>query len=138
MTTIAYRSGILAADSGVYMNNALIGSYTKIVRNKHGLMGGAAGNISDIQSFHKWIMGGAKGDLPFFDDTTGLLVTTDGKVELIHLGQRSPVQSPFIAIGSGLEVAMGAMCAGASAEEAVAIAIRIHAHSDGPITVLKV
>jgi 20S proteasome alpha/beta subunit len=138
MTTIAYKDGILAADSGIYVGNTLIGSYTKIVQHKSGIMGGAAGNLSDIQSFHKWLLNGAKGDSPIFIDASGLIVSPNGKLELISDGQRSPIQSSFIAIGSGMDIAMGALCAGATAEQAVSIAIQLHAHSEGPITVLKI
>lgn len=52
-------------------------------------------------------------------------------------GGCEPVILPFFAIGAGSEFAMGAMSAGASAREAVAIAIKWSEHCGGKITTMR-
>jgi len=47
------------------------------------------------------------------------------------------VRAPFYALGSGYQVAMGAMEFGATAEEAVRAAIKWDTGSGGDVTVLR-
>jgi 20S proteasome alpha/beta subunit len=66
-----------------------------------------------------------------------LVVTADGKVWSMNCsGTLALVYGPYFAEGSGAKYAMGAMAAGATAAEAVAIAIRYDAYSGGEIQTL--
>jgi len=62
---------------------------------------------------------------------TGTAEVTDGT------GHWFAVEAPF-AMGTGGEVALGALLAGASATKAVEIAIKVDTSSGGPLQVIKV
>ena len=138
MTTIAYRDGILAADTRMTQGSALVGNVVKIVRRKKdGALAGGAGDCSWVQSFHRWVLRGEKGDLdPPGDDSKGLLITRK-KIELFEASGPVEFNPPFFAMGSGRDFAMGAMAAGASAEEAVRLAMQLDAFTGGDVMVLS-
>lgn len=74
------------------------------------------------------------------DDYHAILVRPNGEVFVVKdcLGLTGPLTAPYFAVGSGDEYALGAMCMGASAIEAVGAAIRFDPHSGGSITVLRI
>lgn len=138
MTTIAYRDGIMAADTLITSNGMVDGYHQKIARNAVGDLAGASGNSAKCCAFLAWFSGGEKHEPPEWDEETGngLIVRCDGAVELYMQHGRSDLRADFYAIGSGYQIAIGAMAAGASAKEAVAAAIKIDTCSGGEITVL--
>lgn len=144
MTTVAYRDGVMAADSLVTGHGVRMGSLAKLVRAKDGTIGGAAGNTLDSARLLRWVglMGAdcRNADVPRSEDkdTSVLIAYPDGSVEWIggHDG-RVIVDAGFHAIGSGGEIAIGAMAFGATAEQAVEIACRLDVWSGGPVQVLN-
>lgn len=85
-----------------------------------------------------WIEAGAEGDPPKVDGDFGALVLRpDGKGYQCGSSCRLiPIALPM-AMGSGMDWALGAMDAGASAEKAVLIATRRDPRSGGRITWLR-
>lgn len=140
MSTIAYRDGIMAADSLCVGADTRWGEVEKIIAGD-GCMGGAVGPAAAAASYCRWITDRCTDDDMYFgdafDDAEGLLVLADrtiwcwsGKRRLFKL------DTPFTAIGSGAKIAMGAMAMGASAEKAVQIASQFDVYTGGRITTL--
>lgn len=141
MTTIAYRDGVLAADSMISTNSGrYCGAVAKIWKRDDGALLGAVGGAGDAAKLRDWFLSGSD-ELPpaLPEEGQGILIKPDGTVWLAH-GQ-SPmyeVDWPFHAEGSGAAFAIGAMAHGASAEQAVSIACGYDVFSGPPVVVLKV
>lgn len=115
MTTVAVKDGIMAADS---MISSSYGRKTDKIRKVRGSYYGVAGNWDDALKFFEWRSKG--GDPPQMDDIAALEIR---KTKLFYW-QGAVVEEikPPYAIGSGADIAMGAMYFGATAEQAVALA----------------
>ncbi|MGJ4953059.1 hypothetical protein [Bradyrhizobium sp. HKCCYLS20291] len=137
MTTIAYRNGMLAADTRMIQGTAIIGNVVKIVRREDGLLAGGAGDCAWVQAFHRWFLGHEEGDPPELDDNCkGIIVRPDKTVEMFEPMGTIEFKPPFVAMGSGKEFALGAMWMGATAEQAVRAAMELDPGTGGNITVL--
>ena len=140
MTTIAYRNGVLAADTALFHNSLYCGMVDKI--NKVGdFVYGFAGSLTAANQVWNWLLsGGDEGSKPNFTESVEVLrIDLDGYVclALSDLTFR-PWYGEFFAIGSGSEAAYGAMEAGANAEKAVKVACKLDAYTREPIKILKV
>jgi hypothetical protein len=111
---------------------------TKIYRLSDGRIIGGAGNSFDVAAWRDWLEGGKPGGCPILSDQfCGLILTPTGETMWVdHKGRELATPTPC-AIGSGQDVAIGAMEAGAPPEHAVAIAIRRDPFTGGEITVLS-
>lgn len=132
MTTVTYRSGVMAGDTKetddddgfVYPH---VGR--KVFRFPDGRLFGYAGNSDECEILriatlkHK--------SVPVLEKCAGLLVQLDGRVSRYEGKLWVPEKAPYHAIGSGKGVAYGAMMAGADARRAVRIAIKIDLNSGG-------
>lgn len=132
MTTIAYRDGIMAGDSGNWLNNVMYRGAIKVARGPDGSLHGVTGNAGDAEPYIRWVLDGMQGDAPKPEATDrnegrsaflALVVPPGGgPVRLwTAFGSEEHHDVPFIAIGAGAEMAVGAMAAGATAEEAIRI-----------------
>lgn len=141
MTIVAYRNGILAADSAIYAGSVYAGIMLKLARSPYGTIAGAAGRTGICVRFRKWIEGGLSGDFdPKSDESDfgAILAEPDAPVmRMQNDGVMVQIDGPFHAEGTGEGLALGAMAAGASAEEAVRIAIEYDAYCGGPISILR-
>lgn len=139
MTTIAYRDGVMAADSLSTSDGIAMGTVAKAIRREDGAMCGAAGSTSLIRALLAWFENGEGGDKPDLKDNgaQALIIRPTGSTEWHDEFGFHVISAPFFAIGSGRDVALGAMAAGASAEEAVEHAIRFDINSGGPIVVVR-
>lgn len=128
MTVVAYKDGVLAVD-----RMAVFGDTVMLETNKLKLFSGdpltviaAAGNIPTILAFYDWYESGRKKLFtpdpwlnPDKDYITALVLT---KKNLNYYSTNIPVLydlDKYFSIGSGRELALGAMHAGANAVEAV-------------------
>lgn len=139
MTTIAYRDGVLAADTLVCESGRRVGRATKIF-GKAGVFGGVAGCLSHMNAFRDWFLGGMTGDPPSMkteDGESEAFIVHDGYVLTLSKMGWDVMRTESHAVGSGGPVALGAMASGASAEEAVKAAISLDVWSGGDITVLR-
>lgn len=144
MTTIAYRDGVLAADSRAYSGDKVpIGSKTKVHRMADGsLLGVSTTSVGGDQLIRRWVEAGslpvASTDLKP-DAFTALLVKPDGSVWYAsdNMEWSGPLTGEFFAIGSGEQFALGALVMGASVERAVEAGIELDPWSAGPVTVLR-
>jgi ATP-dependent protease HslVU (ClpYQ) peptidase subunit len=140
MTTICYKDGILCSDSQM-TSGGTVQSYNtvKLHRLPGGWIGGCGG-ISDFSTVLEFLRGNIE-ELPKGLSFAGLYMKDNGEccvVESCAGGYiRELVCHTFYAIGSGGDFAMGAMAAGASAKEAVKIAIKHDIYSGGRIRMVK-
>lgn len=138
LTSIAYRNGVLASDSLVTSNGMREGQAQKIHQVGPLLIAGA-GASALCDQFVTWVRAGMKGDSPWqgHDCGNSMIVMPDDTI-LIY-GEHGPWKSEtdFYALGSGEQIALGAMAFGASAEQAIECAIRFDVFSGGPIRTLK-
>lgn len=137
MTTIAYKAGVLAADTGVFDRDVYCGRARKIGRLPAGGLFGVAGTLQSLARFTTWVNQGCEGGKPELDaDSEALIVRKDDTVHWYGATQDVEIEGPYHAIGSGFRVAMGAMAAGASAIEAVEICARLDAYTRAPLEFL--
>ena len=132
MTVIACRDGIMAADSGVYQGDLHFGVTQKIRRLVDGSLVAACGSRPLIQEFHRWIMGGGGVDKPDAVEPEmfgGLWLKCDGTIwRITHKFEVYDDPCAFAAEGMNANFMLGAMAHGASAEQAVRLALK---YSDG-------
>lgn len=154
MTTIAVKDGIMVGDGRCSLGSTVIkDDIVKVFWINNHLMGGA-GRARSISTFAQWlqkhtdytIVNQEVGDLvdlipPVLQDDeefTALVLTPDRQVLMydgnvaLNLGQ-----DVTASIGSGSVFAIAAMDAGASAEDAVKIAMKRDVYSGGEITVVQ-
>jgi hypothetical protein len=164
MTTIAYRDGVLAADSCVTVSSEEGGSRrsncVKLFRKFVSLLGQKADGtpLVSTQDVLIAVAGESGPGMVFVDaiydprhdedetrtlftnagaDFTALVLTRNGLFEYDGWYRGEHVIVPFWAIGSGSKVALGAMELDASAANAVRAAIRWDAHTRGPVVSAK-
>lgn len=153
MTTIAYKDGVMAADTLVSNGDARMGFIDKIGKVPEAIPGvfgnaegraffgalyGTTGAFRDIAKVNRWACqhGLNEANAPKIDcDTTILMISADGQA---FQWEGDGPWSPFrmidgcIAIGSGAPEARGALLAGATALQAVEIAAKLDANTLGP------
>jgi len=137
MTTIVadFRAGVMVSESKVSAGDVWFPA-TKIVRHKDELIG-CAGEAHMEEAWLNWYQGGRKGKAP---SDEGLQVLILRKTGLVYVDTNSTeilITRAFHAIGSGAPAALGAMLAGKTAEEAVAIGILVDPCSGGDIQVFS-
>lgn len=139
MTVIVYRDGVMAADSLVTDSWCRLGTTVKIVRSPSGLLAGACGESEDCHSFLEWIkVGGPKDTIPKLENKDGDFnaFVVDGERRVWMMGANlipCPLMTDFYAIGGGASFAVGAMEMGASAIDAVNVAIKYHGGCGLPV-----
>ena len=144
MTTIAYKDGIIAADSRATWGDGFAETCQKLFRMRGGPHKGeivaTAGACSPGMVFVDWYENPRKPrpKIQFEEEAFICMVlnwaglySVDDHCRLIK------VMEPFYATASGGNFAMGAMAAGASAEQAVEIACRFSAFSAPPVRTMQ-
>lgn len=139
MTTIAYRDGVLAADTLHSSNGIVVAHRPKVVRLESGALLATKGCSGFGRSLLAWLEAGRDGPQPVGSDGDGgLLLTADGSLEGLENGfTEIMLGAPYFAFGSGAEIALGAMHAGATAEQAVAAAITHDVYSGGEVVAFR-
>ncbi len=134
MTTIATDGKSMAGDTQ-QSNGHIFGFAVKVFRAPDGRIFGAAGPSADCRKFERWMMAG--GDEPKVSDKfAGIILNLDGTVDWIDEDwELIRIMTPC-ALGSGEYYATGAMEAGATPEQAVAISMKRDTGTGGEITVL--
>jgi ATP-dependent protease HslVU (ClpYQ) peptidase subunit len=159
MTTIAYKNGVMAADTREVHGapgHEVIGDCTKLIRfhdvNRFCILVGMAGDSAASAVVAQAIVTQARtrssenadfwsrvraevGDRVKDADFSVLVFSssTEQLVQVDAMLEPLPVSDPFWAIGSGAKIALGAMEYGASAVEAVDIACKFDPYTGGKI-----
>jgi len=140
MTTIAIRAGTIAADTCIG-NGIKSGKVSKlhVIKNKYVVAG--AGTWGSIMRFVRWVEQGKKkcDYVPCAEDNRIMLVEVkkDG-ISITHYDSLSDhrgytIEAEFFAIGSGYELAIGALSFGADAIQAVKVAAEYDLTTQLPI-----
>jgi 20S proteasome alpha/beta subunit len=132
VTTIAWDGKTLAVDSRSTSNGVVISDKeTKLYINV-GVYQAVAitGSMTEMPAFVDWLRHGEQGDRPK-SEGCALCIAANGKAYTFHTEKiGGPVEEfPPSANGSGWEIALGAMDAGATAVEAVKIACKRDVYS---------
>jgi ATP-dependent protease HslVU (ClpYQ) peptidase subunit len=143
MTTIAFRDGLVAADSALSNGNTITIGATKIAkRPSDGAIIAATGSSAYNAAFMRWALADEPDEKqpkrP--DDNTRALIYKAGTIWIFESTEPSPPyqhDAPYYAAGSGMDFAIGAMAMGATAEQAVEVAVKHDAYTRGPIIVLS-
>lgn len=135
MTAIAYRAGIIAADSAFWGGsncNTIVGHQQKITRLQDGGLIAGCGRRTDLDKarLHLVQSGDLTGLEPFEDLGFNLIWAKPDRTVWWVENDLYPIEVtiPFSACGAPTVFMLGALYAGATAEEAVQLAIR---HTDG-------
>jgi len=140
MTVIAYRNGVMAADSRITFtgeeSGTAYGRCEKLFRVRDAIIG-LQGESSPGLVFLDWYASGAveahEGLVHSDADFYALVMTSTGVYMFDKWCRGERVLDEFWAIGSGAKAALGAMHMGADAREACAIACRIDPYCALPI-----
>lgn len=145
MSVIAYKAGVMAGDTRAWVGRrkASPGSKRKIHRLKDGsLLGVSSSQVGMADRFAEWMKSGANladwhGRWP--DSLSALLIKPNGQAYLADdsLHFTGPIKGKLFAIGSGGDIALGAMAAGKTARQAALIAARMCPYSEPPVQTLK-
>jgi hypothetical protein len=147
MTTIAYRDGIIAADSRVTVATEAGGSRkhlcTKLYRKQiteskktFDVVIATAGEAFSALVFVDWYGTGKPMPDVLRDlggDFTCLILRPDGLWEADVYCRPDKIEEPFYAVGSGSKEALAAMHCGKSARDAVRVAAMIDPYTGGRI-----
>ncbi|HVJ31681.1 MAG TPA: hypothetical protein VND94_01085 [Terriglobia bacterium] len=136
MTVIAYRDGIMAADSLMQLGSTKA-RCRKIAKHRGHLIGLSGNVCPPLDTFIELFFSEDEDDRRFLStfDFDALIVTPAGEIQVWE--QRLCFETPpvpFWAIGSGQDCAMGAMEMGATAKQAAAAAIKWVPNIGGPVT----
>jgi ATP-dependent HslUV protease subunit HslV len=138
MTILAYRNGVLAARARTITLRSVSQRVAMLARTPSGWRGGAIGESSDCEAFLSWLDGGPDfSRLPIAAKRChGLLIDPSRQLYCLSGAGVVSCSDPFVAVGSGSDFAYGAMEMGASAEQAVAVAIRRDRTAGGSVVVM--
>lgn len=141
MTTIAYREGVLAADTQMTTGDLkAYGRKLVYVPAKKAWVG-FAGVLSDCQKFLDWFSDeNPNVEFDEDDDFSALVMYDDGRVECIDASCKAHrlEDDEFFALGSGSPAALAAMHMGADARRAVEIAVLVDVGTGGEIVTARV
>lgn len=138
MTTVAYRDGVMASDSGAWVSGATVTGVVKVARGSDGTLHGVSGLAGPCCSYIEWVRNDGRAEymprpLPRNDEegTFIALVAAEGKPLVVRTARGDEFYDmPYLSIGSGAVGALCAMHAGATATDAIEAAI---AHAEGAI-----
>lgn len=143
MTTIAYRDGVLAADTLVTCNGTRTSFINKMFRVKGWMIAGS-GSLGTCFPVARWIEE-HDGNVCFpidwgkTDDSGALLVSPAGLVFTADTGSNAVmrVDGPYQARGTGMDFALAAMALGSDARLAVEISLKHDVYSGGCINWMR-
>lgn len=149
MTTIVFANNELSGDGRCTIGDTVISDEIIKVYNINNRLVGFAGRYASGLKFLEWFeefdnANVVQQQVPFVsvnipelmedEDFTGIVAYPEGYVMLFEGGKAFyEVQAPY-AIGSGADIALGALDQGATAEEAVRVACKRNVLSGGVVT----
>jgi hypothetical protein len=137
LTIIAYRAGVLAADGLTETDGLIVPGPPKIVRVGKAWVA-SAGVLGDCAAFERWVAAGRPDDdAPELDDGFEALVAGPGGEVAWYDKRCAPVDAatlPWMALGSGHQVAGAVLAQGGSAVDACLLACRLRIDCGPPVT----
>lgn len=139
MTTVAWDGETLAADSQS-TTGTVRGTAHKIAKNNAGFVIAGCGSYAVISAWIAWVLSGLPPEAQpsGVEDSTVLIVDPKGRARLFaDAAVAQPLPRKQWAIGSGSDLALGAMAMGADARTAVKVAAKFDVYTGGKIVVLR-
>ena len=149
MSIVVYSNGVMASDSLVVTNGTREGEVEKIFRmEKNGIVSlfGMVGDMNKLTLFREWVESLSKvapklNELTSKESSLNAFSVISKNTGVFNVVDDYcvpySVKAPFYAIGSGRDHALGALEAGATAVEAVQIAIKLDISCGGSIQTLS-
>lgn len=150
MSVVAYRNGILAADT-LWIEGNFKSYGTKIQKlcpAAEWILVGGVGAEPDIEYLKKWYLSDRQSPPQFVvnggHETSAklLVVVSPTEVDVVdqlgYVSRKHLDKDQYMAIGSGYMVALAAMHNGASAAQAVQTAIELEAYCGGSVECLSI
>lgn len=142
MTIIAYKDGVMAADSRAFRNGRSYPTFPKIIRRADGALCGIAGKIWAARLLADWFLVGMPADtrpeIAKDDDIEALIVLRDGSVWLCYSdlhSQPSPESVEVIGERDAITFCEGALMAGLSAPDAVQLTVQNCVWASGEVQI---
>ena len=132
----------MAVDSSCIDGDTHVGGHKKIWRVGKCLIG-FCGEITGALGFVNWYKNGADCDetYPWGSQFEALVVCPDGSMKMYDGHSQIPIQlskrEKYIALGSGLDVALGCMYMGGTAVDAIKVAVKHNVNTKGPVRSYK-
>lgn len=141
MTTVAFDGRNVAADSMSTVGGIMAGYHGKLFAHR-GVIATGTGDAALCKRFRDWVQAGMRGEPPPMkmgenEAQCMLFYAPNRYIDFDEAGP-IPLEAPFVAYGSGREIALGALAAGASAARAVEIAASLCPYTGGEITTFAV
>lgn len=147
MTTIVFDGLTFCSDSQVTRDHIIVGdNYTKVFkfRREDGaiVIVGAAGSAADCDQFKRWVESDYSPSEAHWEaeEVSGLIVVDkNGELEVLeYSGTSLPFRAQVpCAVGSGGDLALAAMLAGADAKKAVKVASQLDVFTNDKIKGFK-
>jgi hypothetical protein len=138
VTTIATDGKTMAGDGRTCRDDLVTSEVSvKIHRLADGSLFGGAGISHETRALRDWLDKGGEGSPPKAKDLAALVLKPNGELWYYCNDSAPSLTSAPNAVGTGEQLAIGAMEAGASPERAVEIASRRDVHSGGKVTSLS-
>ena len=137
MTTIVATKDTMACDSQITSGKMRDGNVKKMWRLRDGSLVGVCGDWENCLDFIRALKAGLESDEGWKDVDA---IRIDGKNIWCYDGNLKPykLRDPWATLGSGADVAKGALLMGATAREAVWAAKQVDTRTGGRITQLKI
>lgn len=145
MTTIAWDGNELAADRKSHIGGVPSGGVTKVHRviapNRRVALVGFSGSMAYGNAYLHWLAGGEQPEQQKFAEAKWAILMIDDRRTVYYRCDRCNVwdclgRMPW-AMGSGGDIARGAMAHGASATEAVRVASRLDIETGFGVNVVR-
>ena len=134
MTTLVYRDGILAADSRGTVNGYITPALDqKVFKLGDGRLLGFTGEANSFCPFKQWVEDGEMAPAPEMIESRAVVIAKTGPRRIFEGKGWYEERGPFSAWGSGMAAALAALYMGATAVEAVRIAIKVDSNSGGRV-----
>lgn len=142
MTTIAYRDGILVADTATFIHDGMTrmpDRSKKIFRLNDGSLIAGSGIKRQISDFAQWFDSKSNAPRPEITEATIIRVAKSGTITIYDgkSDERDVTDCPFYACGTGAMAALAAMYMGARADQAVEIAMKLDPWTGGELHIEK-
>lgn len=139
MTVIAYRDGIIASDSSVWLDDTFLYRTKKIFRMPNGSLCGFWGKARSCSALRQWLLDPESVKASETKGGCGMLIEPSGLIRMYYNGTTNEVISnnDYVAGGAGCTVALGALFCGASAADAVRAAIHHDVYARAPVQTLR-
>lgn len=138
MTAIAYRAGIMAADTQAEIDDVIkLDQEIKVAKRKGHLFGIAGDDLPKLSEVIKGYFSKDKKPMKGFKFDC-MVITPSGEIQVWDERMKGePYKLEFYALGNAAPAAMVAMEVGATAEQAVKACIKYIPHVGGKVVVRK-